>query len=917
MKKILIFLALSFLFITVDEVASNDKKPFTFDDVMKFKSIRYPKISDNGDWISYVAVPDRGDATAYYHDLNDTSNVKIIERGISPIISSNSKWGASIVKPKEIDLENAKKEKPNNSFELISLNSDRKFIYDEVSKFEFSNDSKWTAIVKKGDKAEYKADKVKKKPNGSDLILKHLNSGTDIIMNYVTEFKFDSLSKFLFYVISDPNGRNDGIYFRALNEEFAPEYVVDTSSNSSYGNIEWNQDSLLLAYTSGKLSSNGEPDSLNAKIWNMNNKSSEIFLSATSIKDGWYLPYKNKLSWTEDGARLFLGLKPWTEKDTTDEDKFKYTDSSFFDIETILTQKDLLVWHWNDDRITPNQIKWWQENKDRTFLSVYHLDSKEFVQLADENLEYVMAAENPEYTVAIQSKPYLKLMTWDGWYHDLYSVNLKTGERNLIEQKISENGYISPLGKFVAFFKDSAWYVYDNNTKESTDLTTRIGVNFYNEENDVPQNAGSYGFVGWYSKDEGFIVYDQYDIWALGTNKVSFNNLTFVDGRQGKKRIRVVNLDRDKKHYSNEDTVYTVSYHKNQRHQSLSRTEISIAGSEELINNKGKKLNWRGKAKNQNVFIFTQESFDEFPDIWVSYSADFDTLKKITSVNPQMKDYKWGYSEPYEFVTKNQDTLKSYIVKPDDFDPNKKYPLLVYFYEQFAEYTYEFYQPRMNHRPNYQTYLSDGYLIIVPDIKYYTGRPGYDATDALVAATQKIIDQGFVKEDKIVIQGHSWGAYQGAFVITQTDMFAASCVGAPVGNMTSAYSGIRHGTGLARQFQYEKYQSRIGGNLWDSLDNYLNNSPVILADKINTPLLILHGDIDEAVPWEQGIELFLALRRLERPAWFLQYKGEPHHPRKYPNKVDWAVKMKEFFDYYALDKPAPKWMTEGEPWWGK
>lgn len=910
---ILIIVSLSFIIQSLDA-----KKPFTFNDVMEFKSIRYTIISDEGDWIAYSAIPDRGDGFAFFHNLNDSGDIKSILRGMIPKISSNSAWGAAIVRPKQIELENSKKDKPKNGLKIISLTSEKSFEYDDISKFQFSNDSRWITIFKNTDKAAYKADKVKKKPNGSDLIMKHLNSGSDLIMNFVTEFEFDSSSKYLFYSISDPDGNHDGIYYRNLTEEFAPEYAIDTAQNRFFGNIKWNQDSLKLAYSSGNLSKDGEPDSLNAKIWSMESNSAEAIVKSSEIKDGWYLPYKNKFEWTDDGARLYLGLKPYSEKDTSGEDKFKYTDSSFYDIETILSRKDLLVWHWNDDRISPHQIQWWKENKDRTYLSVYHLDEKSFVQLADESLDYVTATDNAQWTVALDTKPYLKEITWDGWFHDIYSVNLKSGERKLITKRAMEPGYVSPLGKFIAYYKDSVWYIYDNNLKESYDVTSRLKINFYNEENDLPQDAGSYGFGEWYSKDEGVILYDRYDIWAFGTtNRELYNNLTFLDGKLNKKRIRIRKIDKNKKYVSYGDTLYTTSYYTNERHQTISRTELGLAGSENLVSQKGKKVKWLGKAKNKNVFIYTKESFEEFPDIWVSYNGAFDTVRKVTDVNPQMLDFNWGYTEPFEFVTKNQDTLKSYIIKPDDFDPNKKYPLLVYFYEQFAEYTYEFYQPRINHRPNYQTYLSDGYLIIVPDIKYYVGRPGYDATDALVAATQKVIDDGFVDKDRVVIQGHSWGAYQGAFIITQTDMFAASCVGAPVGNMTSAYSGIRIGTGLARQFQYEKYQSRIGGNLWDSLDNYLNNSPVILADKINTPLLILHGDIDEAVPWEQGIELFLALRRLQKPSWFLQYKGEPHHPRKYPNKMDWAVKMKEFFDHYALDKPAPKWMTDGEPWWGK
>ncbi len=163
------------------------------------------------------------------------------------------------------------------------------------------------------------------------------------------------------------------------------------------------------------------------------------------------------------------------------------------------------------------------------------------------------------------------------------------------------------------------------------------------------------------------------------------------------------------------------------------------------------------------------------------------------------------------------------------------------------------------------------------------------------------------------MQGHSWGGYQTAYLATQTDMFACGESGAPVSNMTSAYGGIRWGTGMSRMFQYEKSQSRIGDTLWNARDKYINNSPLFFADKVNTPLLILHNDQDTAVPWYQGIELFVALRRLEKPAWMLNYNGEPHGVMGDANRKDFAKRMQQFFDHYLKGEAMPVWMADGLP----
>ena len=222
----------------------------------------------------------------------------------------------------------------------------------------------------------------------------------------------------------------------------------------------------------------------------------------------------------------------------------------------------------------------------------------------------------------------------------------------------------------------------------------------------------------------------------------------------------------------------------------------------------------------------------------------------------------------------------------------------------------------VNHRPNFPFYTSNGYAMFLPDIRFDIGMPGRSAVDALVPGIQKLIDMGIADEHAIGLHGHSWSGYQTAHVITQTDVFACAVAGAPVSNMTSAYSGIRLGSGLARQFQYETAQSRIGGSLWEKRELYIENSPVFFADRINTPLLIQFGDIDDAVPWQQGVELYLALRRLDKDVVFLQYRGEPHHLKQYPNKVDYTIKMKEYLDHYLKGEPAPKWLAEGEPYNG-
>ena len=209
--------------------------------------------------------------------------------------------------------------------------------------------------------------------------------------------------------------------------------------------------------------------------------------------------------------------------------------------------------------------------------------------------------------------------------------------------------------------------------------------------------------------------------------------------------------------------------------------------------------------------------------------------------------------------------------------------------------------------------MSNGYLVLMPDIVYTIGYPGQSALKCVLPAIQAVVDKGFVNEQTIGIQGHSWGGYQIAYMVTQTNRFKAAAPGAVVANMTSAYSGIRWGTGLPRQFQYEQTQSRIGGSLWEYPMRFLENSPIFRADRVQTPLMMIHNDADDAVPWYQGIELFLALRRLGKEAYMFNYNGEPHGLRKRQNQKDYTMRLQQFFDHFLKGAPTPDWMEVGVP----
>jgi dipeptidyl aminopeptidase/acylaminoacyl peptidase len=240
--------------------------------------------------------------------------------------------------------------------------------------------------------------------------------------------------------------------------------------------------------------------------------------------------------------------------------------------------------------------------------------------------------------------------------------------------------------------------------------------------------------------------------------------------------------------------------------------------------------------------------------------------------------------------------------------------MIIYFYERLSDGLRNYIPPTPTpSRLNISFYVSRGYLVFAPDIRYSKGQPAKDAYNYVVSGAKALAAKPWVDAKHIGIQGQSWGGYQVMTLITQTNMFKAAWAGAPVVNMTSAYGGIRWESGVNRQFQYEKGQSRIGASFWERPDLYMQNSPLFHLQKVNTPVVIMSNDADGAVPWYQGIETFTALRRLGKKVWMLNYNGEAHNLVERKNRKDIQIRQQQFFDWQLKGAAPPEWITQGVP----
>jgi dipeptidyl aminopeptidase/acylaminoacyl peptidase len=901
---------------------AQEKKALTISDLMKFRHIASPSVSRDGNWVAHSVNPDRGDPEVRVYST-DGKEEYIIQRGDKPVISNDGKWVAAVHQVPAEDLLKKDKAKggvkPEPGLALLNTSNGEISIYKNVKSFLFSNNSQWLvyhALKEPEEESGEKNGNGKKDAEGkegTDLYMVSLLDKDYEKLNFVTGYSIDSISHYMAVAVTDSNGNGNGVYIVDFEGDVTRPAPVFADSSAWGDYFSWNKRTGQLAFLAGVLDPKKKREDAQLFLWSAGKERAEAILGDEDLAGDWKLYHKNRLSFSRDGKRLFLGIKPGSEIIQPEENSNDSV-SKVFNTEAILSDRTLDVWHWNDPYINPNQKKRWERIRERTYTGVYHLGSGNFVPLADEQMPVVRITNCPSVLLGSSDVPYAKRVTWDGRYNDYYLVDLETGERKLVLENQQHTVRLSPDGKYLVYYRSGDWHLMETATLKTRNLTEGLEVSFADEDWDYPQDVPGYGTGGWIDVSGAVLVYDKYDIWQFPTGGGDPVCLTEGKGRNGKLQFRVKRLDTRKDYMESEETVLLTAYHDLEKYTAIYSMQAGTPGVTSLAE-EPRQFTLLAKARDADRVLYTRESYTEYPDLWIT-DRSFRKPRKLSDVNPQIEEFAWGEAELVQWRSADGIPLQGVLIKPGNYQPGEKYPVLLYYYRFFSQRLHDFNQVVVNHRPCFPFYASHGYAVFLPDIRFDIGNPGYAATKCLVPGVQKLIDMGIADPDAICLHGHSWSGYQTAFVITQTDIFACAIAGAPVSNMTSAYSGIRWGTGLARQFQYEKSQSRIGASLWEARDKYIENSPVFFADRVNTPLLIQFGDLDEAVPWYQGIELYLAMRRLGKDCIFLQYRGEPHHLKQYANKLDYTLKFKAYLDHYLKGEPAPEWIKNGIPYKG-
>ncbi|MEO7085325.1 MAG: prolyl oligopeptidase family serine peptidase, partial [Gemmatimonadaceae bacterium] len=927
------------------------KRAMTVADIGRWRTIRDVAITDDGTWASYGYNERRVDDTLFVRNLASGADTKI-PRASRSQFSDDSKWVAYFVAD-PIRADNgaaAPAPTPLNGperLELRNLATGVVTAFDNVASFAFSKGSNAMMVRKArapgaaagrggavaaaatpapapapagGGRGGRGGAGAAASVAGTDLILHHLHDGADELIGSVNAAEFNKPGTEMAYTVSSSDRDGNGLYLETIGGTWA-HHTLD-NVRADYARLTWDDSGSAVAALRG-MDRRGFTEKENALIAYSNLDSAEpaTFVldrkNLSGLVDSMVISEKGTLSWSPDHAKLFVGLKeqearPQPRRDST----------STTPVEPV---GNVDVWHWKDAYIQPVQMVRAQQDRNRTFTAAVILAQKKVVPLADTNMDRLQVGKDGNWAVGQDDKAFID--DWKPQLNDIYRVNANTGERTAIIKAQERSFGISPDGKYFLYWKGGNIWSYDLAANTHTNITKAAPVSFVNAEDDHVGEKPAYGITG-YTKDGKSVILDhKYDLWIVsldGSNAP--RNLTQGAGTKSEMRFRYQPLDAEAGApggggfggRGGGGGAATIDLSKPMLLTAFSEPDKK-AGYYELDGDKLTKLVYEDrifgrpvKAKNADKLLVTRETFVDFPDYWVT-DTHFDNPKRLTAANPQQDEFRWGHRVLFDYKDKDGHKLQGTLAIPDGYQSGQKLPMLVDYYEKNSQNLNKYETPRYANAPQYVDYVSNGYLVMVPDIYYHTGHTHTDMLNSIEAAVAKVEALGYADPKRVGLHGHSFSGQGSAYISTQSKMFAAIVTGAAAVDLVSDFNQLWKTSGT-NQHRYDTYgQGRFGTNPYENLALFQDQSAVFHAQTMNTPLLIEQGTSDGSTEWLQGVEFYNALRFLKKPVIFLSYEGEAHGYTRYDNQYDVEVRMQQFYDHYLKGMPAADWIENGIP----
>ena len=903
------------------------KQPITPADYGRWEQLVAQKLSSDGRWLAYEISRVDEERHLFLHNLKSKKMdpAASYKQGLRPIFSNDSSWFAVTIGKSPAELQKEKKagdKAPRSAGQTIKIRQLKDGQTSElknVGAFSFSADSRFASM------------EILPTPSpggpgaspGKILIIRELASGRDTTFGNVVNHAWSDQGSLLAMVVDSPSISNTLQIFDPAKGTLR----TLESNEENYGTLIWRDDSMDLAAT--REMKHGEKGDVSHALIAWRNLDQDKPTAFTydhtqdkSFSKEMYLTGA-KLSWSKDGKSISCELKEWEKKPQTKPQDSQskpagQTDPARPLRETIQADSNVEVWHSRDVDIMPLQKKKAAQLKNPGRLSLWWLDTGKHIQLGNDLTEQVRIPGAGTYTIGADYTPHERTAMFGPRLFDLYAIETTTGKRERIAESLKYQLASSPDDRYLLYLRAGQIWSYDTRTKQNINLTKDLETNFTNQEDDtLAEEKSPYGNAIWFKDSSALLLYDRFDIWKITPDGAAAVKLT--NGTKGMVRHRLSEASfrtEDRGVIDPGNRLFVALYGeltKKSGYASLRlEKDVKKAGKLDVVLWEDCSISNLSRAEGSDVYTFIKQRSDDSPNLFVSH-GNFQKARKVTATNAFQKDFLWGRSELVNFKNKNGVPLQGALTYPANYRPGQKYPMIVYIYEERSQDLHRYYVPTEKHPYNPAVYSAEGYFVFQPDIVYRPQEPGISAVECVVPAVEEVLKTGMIDKDRIGLVGHSWGAYQTAFIVTQTDLFAAGIAGAPLTNMMSMAVSVYWNSGQTNAWIFSQSQGRMNQPFWRNVDNYVRNSPIHGLDNLNTPLLMAFGDKDGAVDWGQGVQMYNAARWAGKDDLvMLVYPGENHSLGKEENMVDYHYRVLEWFELYLKEKKAPNWITEGK-----
>jgi dipeptidyl aminopeptidase/acylaminoacyl peptidase len=914
-------------------LAAQTKPPATFADYGKWETLAPAGMrggfSPDGRFVAYAINRSNRNNELVVANVAD-GTTKVAAFGMQPAFSADSKWVAYAIGQSEAEQEKLRSEqKPvQNKIGFLNLATGETTTIDAIESFTFSPDGAYLAIRPYGPEAAggggsaASGGGARGGARGADmsagaedrlgtaLIVRDLASGRETTFGNVSQFAWQDAEQghLLAATISATGKTGNGV--QLFDPTTGVLRVLDSSS-SIYTGLSWRHDAPDLAVLRAKNDEKKDGPIYTVLAWTGlgATERQRVYdpVADKTFPAGMRTVSSRRLSWSDDGRLVFLGVANWDDKLEPAARGGRGGSSGGASDQPSTIE----IWHAKDIIVMPKQKIDTPSDRRRSLLVVWNLDSGKLVPLAkDLANEQVTPIRRTALGFVAEWSKYAMNRTIGRPAADLSLVDLATGERTPLRANINDRFVqAGPAGKYLLFIEGDQYWTINLATRAITNITKAVPTSFIDKESDQtsPQKP-PFGVAGWTKDDGAVLLNDKYDVWLLASDGSKAERLT--SGAAEQVRHRLVRLDPDQEWIDLAKPVYVSLYGEWTKKSGYARRDPSGTVTRLVWLDKG--VSSLARAKKADVYGYIAQDYDDSPDLFVG-AEDLKNPKQVTRTNAFQADYAWGRSELLDYKTPTGRHLQASLHYPAGYEAGRKYPMIVYNYELLSQNVHRYVAPSDREYYNISVFTSHGYLVLQPDIVFTPRKPGPSVIECVTAGVNKVIQMGVVDPKRIGVVGHSMGGYNTSILATRTNgIFAAAVAGAPMTDLVSYYGDHHWSSGIAETDHIETGQERMLVPVYEDLPDYIESSAVFNAHNMTVPLLLEVGDSDGTVAWHQGIELYNVARRARKNVVMLAYMGEDHGLRQKANQSDYQRRILAWFGHYLKGEPAERWITDGQ-----